>query len=114
MKQNQNVLYCTDIKCKSIHHRNGIDKLCKCIIDSCLDAGNATIPHTRTNDKTMPGWSDKTKDEREYALFWHWIWCEAGRPYSGNNINKMNHTSSMLSDVVDNVNTPKDIAQVFL
>ena len=26
-----------------------------------------------------------------------------------NNINKMNPTSSMLSDVVDNVNTPKDI-----
>ena len=44
IKQNQNVLYCTDIKCKSIHHRNGIDKLCKCIIDSCIDAGNATIP----------------------------------------------------------------------
>ena len=55
IKQNQNVLYCTDIKRKSIQHRNGINKLCKCIIDSCLDAGNATIPHTRTNDKTMPG-----------------------------------------------------------
>ena len=58
--------------------------MCKCIIDSCLDAGNATIPHTRTNDKTMPGWSDKAKGEREDALFWHWIWCEASRPYSGN------------------------------
>ena len=30
-----------------------------------------------------------------------------------NNINKMNPTSNMLSDVVDNVNTPKDIAQLF-
>ena len=56
----------------------------QCIIYSCLDAGNATIPHIRTNDKTMPGWSDKAKAEREDALFWHWIWCEAGRPYSGN------------------------------
>ena len=27
-----------------------------------------------------------------------------------NNINKMNPTSSMLSDVVDNINTPKDVA----
>ena len=31
-----------------------------------------------------------------------------------NNINKMNPTSSMLSDVVDNVNTPKDIAHLFV
>ena len=68
IKHNQNGLYCADIKCKSIHHRNGIDKLCKCIIDSCLDAGKATIPHTRTNDKTMPGWSDRAKYEREDAL----------------------------------------------
>ena len=52
----------------------------KCIIDYCLDVGNATIPHTRTNDKTMRGWSDKAKDEREDALFWG----KAGRPYSGN------------------------------
>ena len=72
-----------DIKCRSIQHRNGIHKMCKCIINSRLYAGNATIPQTISNDKTMPGWSDKAKEEGEDALFWHWIWCEAGRPYSG-------------------------------
>ena len=30
--------------------------------------------------KTMPGWSNKDKEEREDALLWPWIWCEAGRP----------------------------------
>ena len=42
IKQNEHVLYCSDIMCKSIHHRNGIDKMCKCNIESCVYASNAT------------------------------------------------------------------------
>ena len=40
----------------------------------------------------IPGWNNLATQEREQSLFWHWIWCEAGRPYNGDIYNIMKRT----------------------
>ena len=42
-----------------------------------------TIPITKPNGGTMPGWNVNIKHEREQSLFWHWVWSEMGKPYNG-------------------------------
>ena len=52
-----------------------------------------TIPLIKPNDTTIPGWSVNVKHEREQPLFWHWIWSECGKPYSGTIYEIMKRTS---------------------
>ena len=90
-----NLVHCTDINCNSTEHRYCIDKLCKHIIDCCLGAADQCIPLVKSSDKIIPGWNNHAKQEREQSLFWHWIWSESGKPYTGliyNLMKKTRHT----------------------
>ena len=31
----------------------------------------------------MPGWTEQFVPERDRSLFWHWMWCELGKPNKG-------------------------------
>ena len=63
------------------------------IIECCLCASTSTIPQTTPGVRKMiPGWNDLAKQEREQSLFWHWIWCEASRPYNSDIYNIMERT----------------------
>ena len=46
---------CTDVYCTSMEHRNEIDLLCICIIESCVASGLHCIPLTRSCGSDMPG-----------------------------------------------------------
>ena len=74
---------CANNKCQSIEHKHRIDRGCLWLINCCIEAGLETIPLIKPNDETIPGWSVNVKHEREQLLFWHWIWSECGKPYSG-------------------------------
>ena len=78
--------------------------LCNSLIECCLKASTITIPQTTSGTtKEIPGWNDLAKQEREQSLFWHWIWCECGKPYNGDiyNIMKKNHVTHIITRYVD-------------
>ena len=77
------VFRCSNNKCQSMKHKHSIDRVCLWLITCCIEAGLETIPLIKPNDKTIPGWSVNVKHECEQSLFWHWIWSECGKPYSG-------------------------------
>ena len=93
IEQNVDLYYCYDYNCKCIDHRIAIDDLCNSLIECCLKASTITIPQiTSGTTKEIPGWNDLAKQEREQSLFWHWIWCECGKPYNGDIYNIMKKT----------------------
>ena len=73
----------TDVYCTSMEHRNEIDLLCNCIIESCVASGLHCIPLIRSCGRDMPGWTEQVVPERDRSLFWHWMWCELGKPNKG-------------------------------
>ena len=97
IEQNIDLHYCYDYNCKCNDHRIAIDDLCKSLIECCLKASTITIPQTTFGiTKEIPGWNDLAKQEREQSLFWHWIWCECGKPYNGDIYNIMKKTRHTL------------------
>ena len=74
---------CTDVYCTSMEHRNETDLLCNCIIESCVASGLHCIPLTRSCGRDMTGWTEQFVPERDRSLFWHWMWCELGKPNKG-------------------------------
>jgi hypothetical protein len=67
----------------------GINNLCHNIIKDCLQASNVSIPVTKPSAKRVAGWNDSVKSEKDQSLFWHWIWCECGKPNTGHVFNIM-------------------------
>ena len=82
---NKSVVYCNNLHCDCIQHRDHIDLLCNVLIESCIKAGTETIPQCRSNfsAREIPGWSEQVEPERDRSLFWHWMWVESGKPHTG-------------------------------
>ena len=66
-----------------MENRNEIDLLCNCIIESCVASELHCIPLTRSCGGDMPGWTEQIVLEQDRSLFWHWMWCELGKPNKG-------------------------------
>ena len=82
-----------DYNCKCTDHSIAINDSCNLLIECCLNASTITIPQTTSGiTKEIPGWNDLAKQEREQSLFWHWIWCECSKPYTGHIYNIMKKT----------------------
>ena len=63
-----------------------IDDLCNSLIDSCMNAANATIPSYKPKyniAKEVTDWSDEVVPAHHRWFFWHWIWIESGKTRSG-------------------------------
>ena len=90
-------LYCKDIHCSHIGHKENLDKLCNDLINIVLECGDKCFPKVKPSIKrksggNIPGWNDETKSLREDSLFWHAIWVSCGRPPAGALASVMRHT----------------------
>ena len=80
------ILQCKDYKCKS--HLEEIDTLHKDIVNSCMYAGQKSLPILGTTNvngnkhNVRPGWNDYCRDKKELALFWHNKWKDEGKPHN--------------------------------
>ncbi len=77
------IIHCSDVNCQSSKHKEYIDILCAQFIECCITTGFDCIPLINHKAKNIPGWTDHAKPEREQSLFWHWVWSEAGKPFTG-------------------------------
>ena len=75
-----NTYNCDDVHCKSIQHCQDIDYLCRSIINYCLEYSVLAIPFVRSGNQDG---QEQVKPELDKAMFWHWMWQEAGKPQSG-------------------------------
>ena len=73
----------TDVHCTSTEHRNELDLLCSCIIESCVASGLHCFPLTMSSGRDILGWTEQVEPERDQSLFWHGMWCELGKPNQG-------------------------------
>ena len=71
---------CKDALCT--HHEHDIMQFGDNIITSCLQASKECIPTTKYK-KRVAGWNEHVRAYRQNAMFWHWLWLEAGRPPTG-------------------------------
>lgn len=80
-------LACSDIQCNNINHVNTLNQYCQDIYKSCIAAASAVIPSSSLSDnyrnKRVVGWNEYVKPYRDKSLFWHHLWCDAGKPRSG-------------------------------
>ena len=74
---------CNNVGCLEGAHLRQIEHLCKCIVNSCLDAANLTIPQSKPRQGNVPYWTEQVQPERDKALYWHYIWVQAGKPRHG-------------------------------
>ena len=77
------LINCHDVHCQLPEHLHLIDELCNNIINCCLESSYKSLPLIQDNSKCIPGWSDQAKLEKEQSLFWHWVWLESGKPFTG-------------------------------
>ncbi len=77
------LLNCDNINCCNSTHTQAIEQLSTAIVKCCIDSGTECIPMTKPSDRTVTGWNDYVKHDKDQSLFWHWIWLEAGRPNKG-------------------------------
>ena len=42
-----------------------------------------SIPYTVSGGRVVPEWSEQVAPVLDQSLFWHWIWCEMGKPHQG-------------------------------
>ena len=78
-----NALYCDNPECNEECHKEAIDRFCNDIITSLVDAADDTIPKHVHKTRHKPMWKQLVEPERDKAMFWHSIWCSAGRPATG-------------------------------
>ena len=64
-------------------------------------AAETHIPYTRAKQnsskkkperKTIPGWNEMVKPQKETARFWYHVWLSAEKPHHGELFNIMRHT----------------------
>ena len=78
-----NAINCSDVLCRDAIHLTAIDDLCSAIIDACIRSSKQCIPSAGSSGRTVAGWSQNVKSEKEHSLFWHWIWIDCGKPTQG-------------------------------
>ncbi|ELU01628.1 hypothetical protein CAPTEDRAFT_227909 [Capitella teleta] len=53
-------------------------------VNACLDSGLECIPAKKPGGGgEVAGWNEFVRPAKDRSLFWHWIWCECGRPNTG-------------------------------
>ena len=82
-------LACTDVRCRRPDHLKSINTFCDSIVQCCLHASSLSIPHRNFSRRSVAGWNDHARDEREAALHWHRIWVDSGKPMHGDVYNTM-------------------------
>ena len=88
-------VFCNDPKCKCDNHKQGIDKLCDLLVNSCLNAGEQCLPKVKKQNgkpKCTPYWNEEVGMKREEALEAQWLWEATGRPTSGRLYDDMRRT----------------------
>ena len=97
-----NMLYCNDVHCTDIKHKQAIDKLCNFIIISCIDAGTKTLPiiESTTASHNIPYWKEECEPLRELSLHFHDIWKREGKPQEGPVAEDMRNARTMYHNKV--------------
>ena len=74
---------CKDINCSN--HNEKLEKVCIDIINSCIVAGQMTIPHIGTKNKDnnqKAGWNEYCREKKEESLYWHRAWKIEGSKHN--------------------------------
>ena len=74
-------LGCANPKCSD--HLLLIDKYCHDISECLIQAGQKSIPKSKSSSTRIPGWNDYVRPLREDCIFWHQIWQQCGSPVAG-------------------------------
>ncbi|ELU14617.1 hypothetical protein CAPTEDRAFT_211053 [Capitella teleta] len=83
-KLDDETVSCLNLGCTSAAHDNAIESLCSEIVNACLDSGLECIPAKKPGwGGEVAGWNKFVQPAKDRSLFWHWIWCECGRPNIG-------------------------------
>ncbi len=97
------VLLCKDVLCDNANHSILLDKLCKDLIMTCIDASNEVMPHSQSKNHTLPYWNDLVEPCKKKSLFWHWIWIGCGKPHAGAIAHVMRSARARYHKAVKNV-----------
>ncbi|ELU06073.1 hypothetical protein CAPTEDRAFT_202859 [Capitella teleta] len=62
-------------------HRQAVHEYHDNIVNACIRAAEATIPHTKRRGRT--GWKRHAEPQKKYAILWNRIWKESGSPNTG-------------------------------
>jgi exonuclease III len=79
-------LSCTDSRCDSIKHRNGIDHMYTEVCDALHRASALTIPTNRCNTASqyiIPGWNEYVREAHIEARHAYVTWRDFGKPRHG-------------------------------
>jgi len=75
-------LACCSDNCSSDMHKSAINKYYLDIVRVLTESERACIPRIPCN-ALKPFWNDFLDELKQKSIFWHSIWCNAGRPQSG-------------------------------
>ena len=96
------LIECENLHCKDHIHLEAVDWLTTEILNAIQSAAEETIPFPKPTDngsnkryKTTPGFTDRVKQYKDKALFWHSIWKSAGRPMNTELHNIMKKTRNV-------------------
>ena len=85
-------LWCTDVNCKSIEHRQQVDsfysQICGALQSSIFDCIPSSKPNNN-HDYIVPGFNDYVKDLHSVARTDYVAWRYAGKPRSGSRCRNM-------------------------
>ena len=48
-----------------------------------VDVGRECIPLKGKQRESKPGWTELVKPVKETAMYWRWLWVDAGKPNKG-------------------------------
>ena len=80
------------------------------ITNACIEAAEATIPHTciRPTSGRIPGWSERVQQLSEFFLFWYRVWIDCDRPKTGAVIDSMRRTRAAYHYTIRQVKKDED------
>lgn len=73
---------CCPDGCSSIVHKAAINKYYLAIVQALTKSERTCVPRIPCN-ALKPFWNDFLDELKQKSIFWHSIWCNAGRPQSG-------------------------------
>ena len=76
-------MYCSNYECSNHCHRKELNRLCSDIIMKLVQAADLSLPKHVKKKRHKPMWRQLVQPEKDTALFWHSVWCSAGRPATG-------------------------------
>ena len=98
------VLCCTNVHCKSEHHKVHLEDLCHNVLDAVTSAVRDNIPtNSSCSAKVIPGWTDSVQPYKERSIFWKAVWESAGRPIDTELHRVMKHTRNQFHYAVRKV-----------